>query len=168
MAQRATSLGPKPSLFSFCYCLFLVFVFFSLLSFLGFFEQTKIPVFPLKKGTLCLFFSVSLCFSLAFFVLPPFLPFLFLCLSLLFFSFFLPVFHFLVLALVFSFCCVCFFLFQDVLLFLFFCLLSSVVLNHNISFLFALHLVFLLLLFFCLACFVFGIFWFWETNQKHP
>ena len=72
-------------------------------------------------------FSVSLCFSLAFFGLPP-------------------LFLFVVFA----------FLFQDVLLFLFFCLLSCVVLNHNNSFIFSLHLVFLLLLlFFVFVAFIF-------------
>ena len=44
MAQRATSLGPKPSLFSFCFFLFfLVFVFL-------FFLKIEKPVFTLKEG----------------------------------------------------------------------------------------------------------------------
>ena len=66
VARRATSLGPKPSLF----------VFFCVLSFLAFNRKT---CFSPEK--------VSLCFSLAFFGIPLF-HFLFLCLSL--FLFFLP------------------------------------------------------------------------------
>ena len=80
MAQRATSLGPKPSLcfgvssfFVFClfvffeltppYFLFVfVFFFFFCFCFLCFpffvFLIDKKPVFPLKKGIFCLF-SVS-------------------------------------------------------------------------------------------------------------
>ena len=68
----------------FCFCLF-----FSLLSFV--FIDKK-PVFPPKKGIFLFIFSVSLCFSLAFLGPPPFLPFLFLCLSLV--LFFLPSFPF--------------------------------------------------------------------------
>ena len=51
-----------------------------------------------------------------------------------------------------------FFFCQAVHLFLFFCLLSCVFLNHNISFLFALHLVFWLLLFFVFVAFIFCYF----------
>ena len=67
MARRATSLGPKPSLFSylFCFCCFFSFPFFASN------RQTN-PVSPLEKGHLCLFLSVSLCFSLAFFGASPF------------------------------------------------------------------------------------------------
>ena len=72
MAQRATSLGPKPSLFVISF-----FCFFSFPSLL--FNTWK--VFPPEKGIFCLFLSLSLCFSLAFFGLPLF-QFLFLCLSL--------------------------------------------------------------------------------------
>ena len=85
MAQRATSLVPKPSLFI-IFCCFFVLFFLS-----------KLCFFHLEKGILCLLLSVSLCFSLAFFGHPLF-QFLFLCLSLyislslslLFLSFFLP------------------------------------------------------------------------------
>ena len=90
MAQRATSLGPKPSLFIF-FCFFcFVFVFFLCL-FLICFKIGK-PCFPPKKGNFCLFICVSLCFSLAVFGPPPFFPFLFLCLSLV--ILFLPSFQF--------------------------------------------------------------------------
>ena len=59
------------------------------------------------------------------------------------------------------------FLFQDVLLFLLFCSLSCVVLNHNISFLVALHLVFSLL-FFCSTGFAILLsFDFWKSVKKH-
>ena len=87
MAQRATSLGPKPSLFYvflfvfvflflfFCFCFFVVFLFPCLCFCL------KNPVSPPpKKGIFVYFFCVSLCFSFALF---HFL--LFLCLSLFFF-----------------------------------------------------------------------------------
>ena len=78
VARRATSLGPKPSLFVFVVFVVLFFVFFGNL------------VFPQKRHFLFIF-SVSLS-PLAFFDLPLFL-FLFLCLSLFFFfSFFLLVF----------------------------------------------------------------------------
>ena len=77
----ATS-GPKPSLFF--VCLLCYFVSFS--PFLSLLLMEK-PVFPLEKGIFGLFFSVSLCFSLAFFGLPLF-KCLFLCLSPALFSFF--------------------------------------------------------------------------------
>ena len=79
MAQRATSLGPKPSLFYlFLFFLFLFFLLFFLFPCLCF--CLKNPVFPPKKGIFVYFFCVSLCFSFALF---HFL--LFLCLSLFFF-----------------------------------------------------------------------------------
>ena len=86
MAQRATSLVPKPSLLFFCF-------FFSSVPFFA--SNRKKLFFPLEKGIICLFLGVSLCFSLAFFGLPLFQLF-FLCLSLslslvLFFLFFLLV-----------------------------------------------------------------------------
>ena len=78
MAQRATSLGPNPPYLFFC---FFVLFFGCLIQ--------KNLVLPLEKGIFCLF-SVFLFLSpLAFFGLPLFV-FLFLCLSLFFFSFFLP------------------------------------------------------------------------------
>ena len=46
---KGTSLGPKPSLFSFCFFWFLFF-FFALLSL---FLIDKKPVFPLEKGIFC-------------------------------------------------------------------------------------------------------------------
>ena len=81
MAQRATSLGPKPSLFSF----FFGFCFFSLLCFLCFLID-KNPVFPLEKGIFCLFSMFLFLSPLTFFGLPLFL-FLFLCLSVVLFFF---------------------------------------------------------------------------------
>ena len=80
MARRATSLGPKPSLFIISFLLGWVCF---LLSFLCFSLQ-KNWVSPPRKGHFCLFLSLSLCFSLAFFGLPLF-QFLFLCLSLVLF-----------------------------------------------------------------------------------
>ena len=88
MAQRATSLGPKPSLF----LLFVFFFVFFPLPFLYLLFNRKTQFFPPKKGNFCLFICVSLCFSLALFGPPPFFPFSFFV-SLLLFSFFLPVFH---------------------------------------------------------------------------
>ena len=76
MARRATSLGPKHSLFVCC------FVFFS---FPFFASNRKNLVFPLEKGIFCLFLSVSLCFSLALFWPPPFSISLSLSLSILLF-----------------------------------------------------------------------------------
>ena len=90
MAQRATSLGPKPSLFIFVVfvVLFFWFLFFWL------FNTEKKPCFPPEQGIFCLF-SVFLFLSpLALLGLPLFL-FLFLCLSFSsFLSFFLLVFVF--------------------------------------------------------------------------
>ena len=67
MAQRATSLGPKPSLFincCFCFCCFCSFPFFA-------FEWQKNPVFPLKWAFLFIF-CVSLSLSLNLFWPSPF------------------------------------------------------------------------------------------------
>ena len=66
-------------------CLFVLFFwfFFVFVSFLCFWV-TKKTSFPPEKGHFCLFLSVSLCFSWAFFGLPL-LQFLFLCLSLVLF-----------------------------------------------------------------------------------
>ena len=68
MAQRATSLGPKPSLFS-CFFFWFLFFFFALLSL---FLIDKKPVFPPRKGHFLLIFNVSLSFSLNLFWPPPF------------------------------------------------------------------------------------------------
>ena len=140
MAQRATSLGP-------CF----LFVFFcSLLSlFCFFFNRQKL--FPPKKGHFCCsLFSVYLCLFLAFLGPPPFSLSLSWCLSCSFLSSFLSVSHFCILFLLFLFVLLVFF-FQAVLLFFF--LLVVWFLNHNLRCAFALHLVFLLLLFFVFCCF---------------
>ena len=153
MAQRATSLGPKPSLVSFV-------VFFA---FLSWFLIEK-PVFSPQKGHFCCsLFCVSLCFFLAFLGPPHFSLSLSLSLSCSFLSSFLPFcFSFLYLVLVFLF--VCFYI-SSCFLFLFFCLSSCFVLNHNLRF------VLLCILFSRCCCFLplsyFVIFWFLETYQKH-
>ena len=167
-AQRATSLGPKPSfyvssflLFCFCFCS-------------PFFVLNRKSLFSPEKRQLVF---ICLCFPLFLFSLfwaSPFLPFLFLCLSLsLYLSlslslvlFFRPSFQF------FSMFCFWFLLFLFVLFaswlkmlfsffFFFFCLLSCFVLNHHVWYIFALHLVFLLLFFVFVALvfcnfFIFG------------
>ena len=91
MARRATSLGPKPSLFLFCFVLFLFFCSFPFFAS----KRQRKTCFPIEKGIFGLFLSLSLCFSLAFFGLPVF-QFLFICLSLScsILYFFLPVFLF--------------------------------------------------------------------------
>ena len=142
MAQRATYLEPSSFVF--------FFAFLSLLLT----EKSVLP--PPKKGHFCSSFCVSLCFSFAFFGLPPF-HFLFICLSLslslsLSLLFFLPSFLFLMSV---SGSC---FLFLFCLLFvsrcyfvLFFCLLSCFVLNHiiiDVSFASC-----VLLVVFCFCCF---------------
>ena len=106
MARRATSLGPKPSLFLF-FCFFVFcffFVFFLLFCFLVV-SYKKNFVFPLEKGIFCLF-------SVFLFLSPlAFLASLFLC-----FSFFVSLFSSFLsfFLLVFLFCCLlvpCFCLF---------------------------------------------------------
>ena len=79
---------------------------------------------------------------------------------------FLSVFHFCLWFLLFLFVLFAFF-FEVVLWFLLFCLLSCFVLNHNISFVFALHLLpsFCSCFLFCLLWF-FGIFWFLGNQSK--
>ena len=124
MAQRATSLGPKPSLFY----LFLFLFFFCFLVFV--FARKKEPVPPPKRAFLCIFFCVSPCFSLAFFGLPPFSHYLSVSLSCYFFVSFLSVFHFRVwfLLSLFVFCFFvsrCFFVFIFFLFFVLFCFESS-------------------------------------------
>ena len=160
------ALNPPCFLFVFAVLfLFVFFLFFSLLSFLFFYRQKT--CFPPKKGHFLFIFSVSLSFSLAFFGPPPFLPFLFICLSLVLlflpsflffiFSFWFLLFHFVVFVFLVSRCSFVFV----------FCLLSCVVLNHNISFIFALHLVFWLLLFFCSSCFAILLFFdFWKPVKN--
>ena len=146
MAQSATSLGPKPSLFLFVFCV-LFFAFLSSLS-------IENPVLPLKRAFLFIC-CVSLCFSLAFLWPPPFFHFLFLCLSLVC-LFFLPSCfscQFLVLAF-------CFALFASSFKMLF-CfavlILSCFVLNHNLRYVSDLHFfLLLLLLLFVLLVVVFG------------
>ena len=104
MAQRATSLGPKPSLF-----VFLVFLFCSLFCFFWLFNtEPKTLFFPPEKG----FFIYFQCFS--FFLPLPFWASLFFCVSFsvssfFFFSFFLP-----------SCLCSCFLLVPCLCLFFFF------------------------------------------------
>ena len=73
MAQRATLLGPKPSLFVLVCFVFVVFSF----AFVALIEK----LIPPRKRAFLLFVSVSFYFSLAFSGLPPF-HFLFICLSL--------------------------------------------------------------------------------------
>ena len=90
MARRATSLGPKPSLFSFCFFGFLVFFF----AFLSLFLIDKKPVFPPRKGHFLSIFNVSLSFSLNLFWPAPFSVSLSLSLSFSSLSFFLLVFLF--------------------------------------------------------------------------
>ena len=88
MAQRATSLGPRPSLFVFFvvfFCFFCSFPFFVLIG---------KPCFPPKKGIFTFIFSVSLSFSLNLFWPPPFYVSLSLSLSCSCVSFFLLVFLF--------------------------------------------------------------------------
>ena len=144
------ALNPPYFLFAF-FCIF----FFAFLSLFKKFNRQKKTVFPPKEGILFIFQCLPLFLFSLFGASPLFSLSLSLSLSCSFLSSFLPVFHFLFLVLAFSFCCVCFFVSRCsfVFVFFFFCLLSCVVLNHNISFLFALHLVFWLLLFFCSSCF---------------
>ena len=79
MAQRATSLGPRPSS---CFCFFCsVFCSFP------FFVSLGEKLFSPKKWHFCLVFSVSLCFSLAFCFILPFSLSRSLSLSLSLFSF---------------------------------------------------------------------------------
>ena len=164
MARRATSLGPKPSLFYlFCFYLFLFFFFLLCCFFVSLslllLEKPCFP--PLKRAFLCIFFlcvplflfclvslSLSLCLSLVLFLFPSLLCFFFSvsgsCFSFLF-------------SLLSSF----------KLFFGFCCSASCFVLNHNLSFVFALHLLssFSSCFLFCLLWFFF--FDFWKPNKKH-
>ena len=92
VARRATSLGPKPSLFVFFVCFLLVFFFF-LVHFLSLFLIEK-PCFPPQKGH---FFVFSQCFPFflpSLFSPPPFSLSLSLSLCFSFLSSFLLVFLF--------------------------------------------------------------------------
>ena len=145
MAQRATSLGPKPSLFFF-FCFFVVFFCFP------FFAFDWKPLFPPLKRPFWLF--IFLCFPLfLFFSLfggIPLFHFLFICLSLV--IFFLPCFLFLM-SISGSWCLLLFCLLFVARRF-FFSLVVLFVLNHNLRFHFVLHLILFLLLFlFCFCCF---------------
>ena len=109
MAQRATSLGPKPSLFIIFFC------FFGLLLFLSLLCNTKKTCFPPRKGHFLFILECLPLFLLSFFGAPPFsislslsLSFLLFCLFS-FLSFFFAFFWFLVF--------VSFFLFLSSLLF---------------------------------------------------
>ena len=148
MAKRATSLGPRSSL---VFCFFVLIICFPLCA-----STRKETCFPPNKGNFCLFFYVSLCFSLAVFW-PPRYSF-FLSLSFLLFSFFLPVAHvnfwFLLLFLFYwIFVSRCSFVFVFLLVVLF-CSESQ----HYIYISF-LHFVFLLLLLFLVFVLVFFEFW---------
>ena len=158
-------LALNPPYFLFVFVFFGFCFFFLCFPFL-FFSIDKKTCFPPKKGPFLFIFSVSLSFSLAFFVLPPFIPFLVLCLSLV--LFFLPsCFSFYLSGSCFFFLLCLLFCFKMFFCFCFFCLLSCVVLNHNISFLFALHLVFLLLLFFVLLALFFWYFLILGNQSKN-
>ena len=85
MAQRATSLGPKPSLFSFCFFWVFVVFFFAFLSL--FFDRQKTCFSPIEKGIFCLF-SMFLFLSPLTFLASPFFCFSF-SVSLFLLSFFL-------------------------------------------------------------------------------
>ena len=173
VAQRATSLGPKPS-FLFVF----VFFFCYLLSFLRFpfFDLNWKPCFLLPRKAIVVHFSVFPFVSLLPFLGIPLLHCLFICLSLslslsislVFFSFLASCFscQFLVLVFViglFAFC------FKN-------CfspgLLSCFVLNHNLRFVFILHLLLLLLSLFLFCCFhIFCLFflifgYLWKTSLK--
>ena len=98
MAQRATSLGPKPSLFVFCF----VFCFWFFVLFFWLFTTKKNLVFPWKRAFFVYFQCFSLSFSLSLFWPPSFCVSLSLSLCFLLFflssflSFFFAVFWFLV------------------------------------------------------------------------
>ena len=122
--------------------------------------------FPPKRGHFLFIFSVSLSFSLAFFGPPPFLPFLFLCLSLVLFflpSFLFFIFSFWFLLFIFvwfaswfkMFCCFCF---SACCLVLFWIIMFDLFL---LCILFSGCCCFLLFL----LCY-FVVFWFLETCQK--
>ena len=130
-----------------------------------------------KEHFCCSFFCVSLCFFLAFLGPPPFsLSLFFVSLSLSLCSFlssFLSVSHFCIWFLVFFFYVLFVFSFKlffcsSVFLLFSACCLNSFVLNHNLRFVFALHLVFsLLLFFFVFVAFIFCYFFdFWKPIKN--
>ena len=188
MAQRATSLGPKPSLF--CFLFFLLFCFFWRVEGSGEVARRATSLGP-KPSLFYSCFFLFLCFSLLSFlcfflidkkpVIPlkkgilvvhpcvfPFVSFKPFWGLLLFHFLFLGVslviffrlfcFSFLYFGSCFFFLFCLFFLSSCSSVFFFFCLLS-VFLNHSLRFVFALHLVFLLLFFlFVFVAFIFCYF----------
>ena len=159
MAQSATSLGTKTSLFvCFVFFWFLVFAF-----------ARKTQFFPQKRAFFVYFVCVSLCFSLAFFELPPFSLSLSLSLSCSCLASFLAVFHFCIWFLLFLFV-FCFFVSRCSFVF-FFCFSASCLVLFRII---MLDFVLLCILFsgcwccclFFLLCY-FVVFYFLETCQKH-
>ena len=76
MAQRATSLGPKPSLF-----IIFLFFWFVFVAFLSLLCTTKKPCFPPRKGHFWFIFECLPLFLLRFFWPPPFSIFLSLSIS---------------------------------------------------------------------------------------
>ena len=157
VAQRATSLGPKPSLF---------FCFFPL-PFLYLFLSRKTLFFPQKKAIFVYLTVFPFVFSLALFGPPPFFPFSFFV-SLLLFSFFLPScffislsgsFFFFLFGLLLGSRCYVVFLFLLVIFFLFWIIMFDLFL---FCILFSSSCCFWFLL---LSYFV--IFWILATYQKH-
>ena len=113
MAQRATSLGPKPSLFVFV--AFLFCFWFLVFCFVFWLFNTKKTLFSPRKGHFLFIFSVSLSFSLSLFWPPSFC--VSLSLSLFFLLFFLSSFLSLFFAVFWFLVFVSFFLFLSSLLF---------------------------------------------------
>ena len=128
MAQRATSLGPKPSLFSFS---FLLFLFFPCLPFFVSFNKNNL-CFPPKKGHFWFLFECLPLFLFSLLGPPPFSISLSLSLSCSSLSFFLSVSHFCIWFMLFLFVWFGFFVSSCSFVFLLFYLLSCFVLNHNI------------------------------------
>ena len=137
-----------------------------MLSFLVLLTDKK-SLFPPKKGHFLFIFQCLPLFLFSLFCASP-LSSLSVSLSPLVLFFLPSCFSFSLSGSCFFFLLCLLFWFQDVLLFLFFCLLSCVVLNHNISFLFALHLVFfvVVVVVVCLACFVFWYFFILGNRSK--
>ena len=132
MAWRATSLGPKPSLFVFFVCsvFFVVFLFFVFLCFFfPFFASRWKDLFhPLKKGILCIIFELSpFSFVLSLFWPPTFSISLSLPLSCYVLSFFLLVFLFCFLLVP------CFCLFLSYFFLLCFCFMKGTTSKYSIT-----------------------------------